>query len=134
MADGETNKRPRRYSCHLGVAGERLAIASSTCQDDTKEILKPSHRERVSSLRLVQFNKCCIEPTDIVEQKGTNAEDERVIRVQRNGAVKVCFGLPEPAHVQEGKTTGEMPVGLLRVKLQRCFRHPQPRIQMSGVV
>src|SRR5262245_15009856 len=134
MADRETNKRPPFHSCHLGVAGERLAIASGTCQDDTKEILKPSHRERVPSSRLVQFNKCCIEPTSIVEQKGANAEDERIIRIQRNGAVKVCFGFPEPAHVHEGKTTGEMPVGLLGVKLQSSFRHPQSRIQMCTVV
>src|SRR5262245_7167516 len=134
MADGETNKRPQGYSCHLGIAGERLAIASGTCQDDTKEILKPPHRERVSSSRLLQFSKCFIEPTEIVEQNRPNGEDERIIRVQRNGAVKVCFGFPEPAHVHEGKTTGKMAVGFLGVKLQRGFRHPQSRVQMSGVV
>src|SRR5262249_1824078 len=117
MADGETNERPRWHSCHLGVAAERLAIASGTCQNDTQEILKPPHRERISSSRLLQFSKCFIEPTDIVKQKGVNAEDERIIRVQRNGAIEACFGFPEAAHVHEGKTIGEMPVGLLGIKV-----------------
>ena len=134
MADGETNKRPRRYGCHLGVAGERLAIASGTCQDDTEEILKPSHCERVALLRLFQFSKRCVGLTDKVEQKGANAEDERIIRVQGNGAVKAGFGFPEPAQEHQSKTTGEMPVGLLGIKLQRGFRDPQSGIQMSGVI
>src|SRR4030095_6393058 len=128
MTDGEADKRPPWYGRHLGVAGDRLSIASRTCQDDTTEILEPPHRERVSSLRLVQFNKCCIEPTNEAKQKGSKAEDERIIRVQRNGAVKVCFGFPVPAHVHEGKTTGEMPIGLLGIKLQRRIRHPEDGI------
>src|SRR5262249_22069419 len=130
----EIDKRPRWHRWHPREACERLTIPSGVRQNDTEEIREPSHCERVASLRLFQFNKCRVVLADIVEQKGANAEDERIIRVQGNSAVEARFGFPEPAQEHQGKTTGEMPIGLLGIELQRGFRDPQSRIQISGVI
>ena len=134
MADGKTNERPRWNSCHFRVAGCCLAISSSGRQYDAAKILIPSHSERVAALGFVYFNKRLIRPVRVIEEKRTDTKNERVVRIQGNRPVEADFSLPELAQVQESKTGGEMPIGLVGVELQRGSCHLQSGVQMVWIV
>src|SRR5687768_6307551 len=91
MADDKTNERPPRYGRHFRVAGCCLAISSGSGQYDAAKVFIPSHSVWVAALGLVYFSKRLIRPVRVIEEKGTDTENERVVRIEGNRTVKTDF-------------------------------------------
>ena len=121
MADDKTNERPPWHRCHFRVAGCCLAISSSRGQYDAAKVFIPPHSVWVAVLGFGYFTKRFIRPVRVIEEKCTDTENERVVRIEGNRTVETDFSLPELAQVQESKAGREMAVRLVGVQAATRF-------------
>ncbi|MGO4843497.1 hypothetical protein AB4144_65595, partial [Rhizobiaceae sp. 2RAB30] len=80
-----------------------LAISPSRGQYDAAKVVIPPHGVWVAALGFGYFTKRFLRPVSVIEEKGTDTETERVVRIEGNRTVKTDFSLPELAQVQESK-------------------------------
>src|SRR5687767_1288987 len=134
MADGQTNERPRWHRCHFFEAGDCVAVSSRRRQYRATIVVVPAHGIWVAALGFSDFTKPFVSPVRVTEEKSTGAENEGVIRIEGDSPVETEFSLPELAQEEVSEAGGEMPIGLIRVELQRGSCDFQSGMQMTGIV
>ena len=82
MADDKSDERPPRHSRHFRVAGNRLSISSSRSQYDAAKVFIPPYRIWVATLGFDYFTKPFLRPIGVAEEKSTDTQDERIVRIE----------------------------------------------------